>query len=184
VKLTGTRIQLSPFDHSDYDLFIQLSMSSPVMEHVYTPFTYAEAKAAFEVKSQPWTATSDSWFSLGITELATGEKLGSIGIKIVNHDAKIGEIGFMLKPSAQGKGFASEALSLLKEYAFTELGLNKLMATCSVNNIGSYKLLEKLGFVREDCLRQNTKINNKLVDDYVYGLCLRSFDNLEDCFNN
>ena len=172
MQLTGKRIQLSPFDHSDKDLFIELSTSVEVMEYVYTPFTFAEANAAFEAKSQPWTKTSDSWFTLGITELATGEKLGSIGIKIVNHEAKIGEVGFMMKPSAQGKGFASEALTLLKEYAFAELELNKLTAICSVNNVGSYKLLEKLGFSREGCLRQNTLINNKLVDDYLYGQCL------------
>jgi ribosomal-protein-alanine N-acetyltransferase len=172
VQLTGTRIQLLPFEHSDSDLFIELSMCPKMMEHVYTPLTYDEAKAAFEVKSQRWVATSENWLSLGITELSTSEKLGSIGIKIVNHDAKIGEMGFMLRPSAQGKGFASEALGLLKDYAFAELGLNKLTAICSVNNAGSYKLLEKLGFEREGCLRQNTRINNTLVDDYVYGLCL------------
>lgn len=175
MKLTGTRIQLSPFEHSDRDLFIELSMSPQMMQHVYNPLTYDEAKTAFEVKSLPWTQTSDSWFSLGITELSTGEKIGSIGIKIVNHEAKIGEVGFMIKPSAQGKGFASEALSLLKDYAFSELVLNKLTAACAVNNLGSYKLLEKLGFEREGCLRQNTRINNTLVDDYVYGLSLRSF---------
>ena len=172
MQLTGKRIQLAPFDHSDKDIFIELSMSAQMMEHVYTPFTFEEAKAAFEAKSQPWTANSDSWFTLGITEILTREKLGSIGIKIVNHEAKIGEVGFMMKPSAQGKGFASEALSLLKEYAFAELKLNKLTAICSVNNIGSYKLLDKLGFEREGCLRKNTLINNKLVDDYFYGLCL------------
>ncbi|MCJ8294997.1 MAG: GNAT family N-acetyltransferase [Colwellia sp.] len=172
MKLTGTRIELSPFDHSDKDLFIELSMSAQMMEHVYTPFTFEEAKTAFEAKSQPWTATSDSWFTLGITEISTREKLGSIGVKIVNHEAKIGEVGFMMKPSVQGKGFASEALSLLKDYALTELKLNKLTAICSVNNIGSYKLLEKLGFSREGCLRENTLINNELVDDYLYGLCL------------
>ncbi|OUR80072.1 GNAT family N-acetyltransferase [Colwellia psychrerythraea] len=175
MQLTGKRIQLCPFDYSDKDLFIELSMSAAMMEHVYTPFTYDESTAAFEVKSQPWSKTSDSWFTLGITEISSGEKLGSIGIKIVNHEAKIGEVSFMMKPSAQGKGFASEALSLLKDYAFAELTLNKLTAICSVNNIGSYKLLEKLGFQREGCLYQHTLINNTLVDDYVYGLCLRSF---------
>ena len=174
MKLTSTRIQLSPFDHSDSDLFIELAMSPQMMEHVYTPFTYDEAKAAFATKSQPWTQTSDCWFTLGITLVATGEKLGSIGIKIVNHKANIAEVGFMMKPTAQGKGFASEALNLVKDYAFNELALNKLTATCSVNNTGSYKLLEKLGFEREACLRQNTLINNKLVDDYVYGLCVNS----------
>jgi len=175
VQLTATRIKLTAFDHSDKDLFIELSMSAQMMEHVYSPFTYEEALAAFEAKSQPWTVESDAWFSLGITEIVSGEKLGSIGIKIVNHEAKIAEVGFMMKPSAQGKGYASEALSLLKSYALEELRLNKLSAICTVHNAGSYKLLEKLGFEREGCLRQNTLINNKLVDDYVYGLCLRSF---------
>ncbi|WP_394202469.1 GNAT family N-acetyltransferase [Marinagarivorans algicola] len=57
-------------------------------------------------------------------------------------------------------------------YAHSELKLNKLVATCSVNNIGSYKLLEKIGFNREGCLRQNSIISNQYIDDYVYGLCL------------
>lgn len=170
MQLTGTRIQLSPFDNSDRDLFIELSMSPQTMEHVYTPFTYEEANAAFKAKSLPWTITSDNWFTLGITEIVFGEKLGSIGLKMVDREAKVAEVGFMMKPSAQGKGFASEALSLLKGYAFAELKLNKLTAICSVNNTGSYKLLEKLGFQREACLRQNTLINDKLVDDYVYDL--------------
>lgn len=100
-----------------------------------------------------------------------------ISLKIVNHEAKIGEVGFMMKASVQGKGFASEALSLLKAYALSELKLNKLTAICSVNNIGSYKLLEKLGFEREGCLRQNTLINNALVDDYVYGFILSALLN-------
>ena len=174
IKLTGQRIQLSPFDHSDQALFIELSMSAKMMEHVYTPFTYDEAKAAFDLKSQPWTTKSDSWFTLGITEILSNEKLGSIGIKITNHQAKIAEVGFMMKPSAQGKGFGGEALALLKDYAFTELSLKKLTAICAVNNVGSYKLLEKLDFEREACLRQNTLINNKLIDDYVYGLSINS----------
>lgn len=173
MQLTGKRIQLAPFDNSDRDLFIELSMSPEMMEHVYNPLTYDEAKVAFEAKAQLWVATSDSWFTLGITEIVSGEKLGSIGIKIVNHEASIAEVGFMMKPSAQGKGFAGEALNLLKVYAFDVLSLNKLTAICSVNNIGSYKLLEKLGFEREACLRQNTLINDKLVDDYVYGLLTR-----------
>ncbi|WP_257985293.1 GNAT family N-acetyltransferase [Shewanella sp. GutCb] len=114
---------------------------------------------------------SDGWLSLGITESFTGEKLGSIGLKIVNREAKIGEVGFMIKTNAQGKGFASEALNLLKAYSFEELDLNKLVATCSIHNHSSFNLLGKVGFVREGCLHQNSLINHKYVDDYVYGLC-------------
>jgi len=171
VYLTGQRIELSPFNQSDRELFIEISMSPIMMEHVYEPCSFEEANEAFIAKSQPWTMESDVWLSLGISETSTGEKLGSIGLKITNSEAKIAEIGFMIKPSAQGKGFAGEALSLVKNYALTELNLNKLVATCSVNNAGSFKLLEKHGFLREGCLKQNVIIKGKYVDDYIYGLC-------------
>ena len=171
MNLTGQRIQLSPFDESDLDLFIEISMSPKMMEHVYDPCSFEEANEAFIAKSQPWSMESDGWLSFGITEVATGEKLGNVGLKITNHEAKIAEVGFMIKASAQGKGFASEALSLVKNYAVSELNLNKLVATCSTSNVGSFKLLEKHGFIREGCLKQNVIINGKYVDDYIYGLC-------------
>ena len=146
-------------------------MSPVMMEHVSDPCSYEEANEAFIAKSQPWSMESDGWLSFGISDIATGEKLGSIGLKITNHEAKIAEVGFMIKPSAQGKGFAGEALYLIKNYALSELNLNKLVATCSVNNVSSFKLLEKQGFSREGCLKKNIIINGKYVDDYIYGLC-------------
>lgn len=146
-------------------------MDPETMKHVYAPFTYEEAVAAFEIKSRPWTPESNSWLSFSISSLDSGEKLGHLGLKIINHEAKIAEVGYMIKQSAQGKGFAGEALNLVKDYGFEELQLNKLTATCSVENTGSFKLLEKLGFIREGCLQQNSIINNRYVDDYVYGIC-------------
>ncbi|MCW8832217.1 MAG: GNAT family N-acetyltransferase [Colwellia sp.] len=171
MQLTGQRLKISPLDHSDKDLFIEMFMCPQMMEHVYDAYTYDEAIEAFHIKSKPWTIESANWFTLGITEISTGQKLGNIGLKIINHEARIAEIGFMIKKGVQGKGFAREAFNLLKDYAFNELRLNKLVATCSVNNLGSYKLLENLGFVREGCLQQNSFINNSFVNDYVYGLC-------------
>ena len=171
MHLTGKRIKLSPFNESDLDLFVEISMSPVMMEHVYDPFSREDANEAFIARSKPWSMESTGWLSFGITEIATTEKLGNIGLKITNHEVKVAEVGFMIKPSAQGKGFAGEALYLIKSYALSELNLNKLVATCSVNNVSSFKLLEKQGFSREGCLKQNVIINGKYVDDYIYGLC-------------
>ena len=52
-----------------------------------------------------------------------------------------------------------------------DINVNKLVATCAVNNAGSFKLMEKPGSIREGCLKQNVLINNQYVDDYIYGLC-------------
>jgi len=171
MQLTGQRIKLALLDETDLALFIEISMSPEMMEHVYAPCTYEEATEAFIAKSKPWSRESDDWLSFGISEISSGEKLGSIGLKITCHKANIAEVGFMIKPSAQGKGFAGEALKLFKHYAFLNLKLNKLVATCSVNNTGSFKLLEKCGFTREGCLKQNVIIKGQYVDDYIYGSC-------------
>ncbi|WP_057832945.1 GNAT family N-acetyltransferase [Colwellia sp. TT2012] len=171
MQLADERIQLSPFDKSDFELFLEISTCPDLMRHVSKPSTYEEAKSAFEVRSQLWSFESKGWLSLCITEIESGEKLGSIALKIMNHEAKIAEVGFIIRSSAQGRGIANSALKLLIEYAFNELTLNKLVAFCSVDNAGSYKLLEKQGFVREGCFKENTFINNQYIDDYAYGLC-------------
>jgi len=170
MKLLGKRISLLPFNDSDLDLFVQLSMDKNIMKHVYDTCSLEEAKSAFNIKAKPWHENSDNWLTLSINQIDNNEKLGNIGLKIIDHHNKIAEVGFMLKHSAQGKGYAAEALTLIKDYAFETLNLHKLTAICSVHNVGSYKLLEKQGFSREQTLLQNTVINGQYIDDYVYGL--------------
>lgn len=170
MEILGTRVKLEQFTQSDWPIFKELNTSPQVMRHVYDPFPEDVAREIFESRLEPWNENSDGWLSLSINGISTKEKLGVIGLKVTNHEAKIAEVGYMLTEKAQGKGFASESLGLLVEFAFANLKLNKLVAACSTKNSGSYKLLEKLGFVREGCLAQNSIINNQYVDDYVYAL--------------
>ncbi|WP_295029701.1 GNAT family N-acetyltransferase [Shewanella sp.] len=115
MPLSSPRIKLSPFDETDKELFVEFAICPKTMEHIYAPFTYEEAIAAFEVKSQPWTIASNGWLSLSISAVDSGEKLGHMGLKIINHEAKIAEVGYMIKQSAQGKGVATEALTLVRD---------------------------------------------------------------------
>lgn len=172
MKISGSKVNLRLLDKSDWELFMILNTCPKIMKYVYEPFTIEETKVRFEERIQPWNDKSNQWLCFAIEEICSGKKLGSIGLKITNHQAKIAEVGYLLKTEAHGKGIASEALKLVKSLAFTTFHLNKLVATCSSNNIGSYKVLEKSGFSREGCLKQNSILNNKYVDDYVYGLCL------------
>jgi [ribosomal protein S5]-alanine N-acetyltransferase len=171
VKISSNTINLRLLDKSDWELFKVLNTCPKIMEHVFEPFSIEETKKRFEERTQPWDGEVGQWLCLAIDEINSGEKLGSIGLKITNDKARIAEVGYLLRIEAHGKGVASEALKLLKNYAFTTLNLNKLVATCSTKNIGSYKVLEKAGFSREGCLKQNSIINNTYKDDYVYGLC-------------
>lgn len=170
MELTNQVIKLTTFEQSDFELFCQMRMCPEMMEHIYTPFTLEETKVRFDASLLPWDESSSDWLSFSITLIESSEKVGNIAIKITDHAAKIAEVGFMIAQSAQGQGVGSQALSLIKGFAFNDLKLNKLEATCAVANTASYKLLEKHGFIREEELKNNSEINGKWVDDYRYGL--------------
>lgn len=170
VELISNRVKLLPFDSLDMDLFIELSMCPIIMEHVSKPFTLTEAQSSFYERTRPWSISSDGWLTLSINKSGSGEKLGNIALRLIDREARIAEVGFMIKRNVQRRGFASEALGLMTDYAFNQLKLNKLVAVCSAANTGSCKLLEKSGFIREALLRNNAFINHSYIDDYRYGL--------------
>lgn len=171
MKISANKIAIRLLDDSDWELFKELNTCPEIMRYVYDPFCINETRKRFEERIQPWNYELEQWLCFTIDEKGSGNKLGSIGLKITNHQAKIAEVGYLLKLDAQGKGVASEALKLIVNYAFISLNLNKLIALCSTDNIGSFKVLEKAGFSREGCLKRNSFRNNRYSDDYLYGLC-------------
>ncbi len=59
------------------------------------------------------------------------------------------EIGWVFHPGYQRKGYATEAAASTLNYAFTNLGLHRVVATCQPDNIASYRVMEKIGMRRE-----------------------------------
>lgn len=55
------------------------------------------------------------------------------------------EVTYRIAKEYWGKGFASEAVRACKEYAFSQLGLSRLMARIEPENIASIKVAEKAG---------------------------------------
>jgi RimJ/RimL family protein N-acetyltransferase len=60
------------------------------------------------------------------------------------------ELGYRLRKSAWGKGYATEGSRALIEKAFAELGVDRVFATTMVVNVASRRVMEKAGlkFVR------------------------------------
>ncbi len=69
------------------------------------------------------------------------------------------ELGYIFNPSFQGKGYATEAAAALVDHAFTQLGVHRILARCDPENVASWRLLEKVGFIREGHFKQNHFFN-------------------------
>jgi len=80
---------------------------------------------------------------LGVCLKGDGELIGHVGLS--PYDGNV-EIGYAIERRQQNRGYASEAILSMAEWAFKEFKLPYIMGFVSAENIGSCKTLEKAGF--------------------------------------
>ncbi len=83
--------------------------------------------------------------------LKTNTFIGCCGLKPYNIENNIYELGFHLKKSQWGYGYAKEAALAIINWAFSNLNANKLFAGHHPENKSSSILLKKLGFEYTHC---------------------------------
>lgn len=109
---------------------------------------------------------------------ADGIPCGTIGL--LNIDSKNSKAEYYIamgETSLKGKGVSPKASKLILEYAFNELGLNKIYLFTETENIAAQRLFEKVGFVKEGCIREDILSRGKFVDRYAYGICKKDYLN-------
>lgn len=105
------------------------------------------------------TQTSHSLRSVGdgihwaITDRATAEYLGGIGVKATSWLNRVTEVGYGVGAWARGRGYASEAARAVAEWILREQGFHRIQLFASTENPASQRVAEKAGFVREGVAR-------------------------------
>ncbi len=82
----------------------------------------------------------------------------------------VSEIGYMLARSHWGRGIAAEAVGRVIEHLFDVEGHRRIFADTDPDNLGSRRLLEKLGFQQEGVLRGEWETHIGVRDSVIYGL--------------
>ena len=124
---------------------------------------------------------SDEWFEeiqklqgkenvrLGIF-LNDGTVIGDVALQSIddkNHSCSIG-MG-MAKIENRNKGYGKQAVKLILEYGFRNLGMERITATTLEINISAQKSLEKLGFILEGRERKAVYFGGRRYDRLNYG---------------
>ena len=84
-------------------------------------------------------------------------------------------IGFGL-PQYRGKGYGSDAMSLVLRFAFWELNLHRVGLDFIAFNAQGRRLYEKMGFVEEGRLREFVHRDGKRYDRVMMGLLGRDWE--------
>lgn len=67
---------------------------------------------------------------------------------------KTWELGYVFNPDHYGKGYATEASRRMLQYGFENLEAHRIIARCNPENKASWRLLERLGMLREGYFRK------------------------------
>ena len=91
--------------------------------------------------------------------------LGEIMLALTEHS--VGEVGCCLVREARGSGIATEALRLLTDWSFAELGLGRAQVFVAPENVAALELAGRAGFRHEGLLRSYWEIDGERVDVIV-----------------
>jgi RimJ/RimL family protein N-acetyltransferase len=115
-------------------------------------------------------AAAGDWYSFGIFTKDTGRLLGGVGLNFYNCVHQFINLGYWVRTSATRKGIASRGARLAARFAFEELGVKRIEIVAAVANIGSQRVAEKAGAIREGVLRNRLLIRGEPHDAVMFSL--------------
>lgn len=123
---------------------------------------------------EPWIAENQSdtcaSFTFAIEDRSDNTFIGLFGLKIGAKKYKRAEVWYKIHPDYWNQGIATEVLAQVIDYAFDDLHLHRIQAGCAVENIGSIKVLEKVGMIREGRGRQILPLTSGWSDNFEYSI--------------
>ena len=143
--LTGTNVVLRHYKATDLDRLTEF-YQSPRTAYVGGPQTRDKVWREIGYDAGLWSLLGyGTW---AIDERATGEFAGAVAL---NHPTEYPEteLGWILFEPFEGKGYALEAASLARDFAFQVLGLKTFVSYIDPDNIRSIRLAQRLGAVRD-----------------------------------
>ena len=129
---------------------------------------YSIEDAQKHIKKHAESFANNEGFETGIW--LKGELAGCIRFNYIDWNHKTTELGYWIGASYQGQGLATKACRALIEYAFNDLGLNRVEIRSIAENQRSRAIAERLGFKREGVIRQARWLKDHYVDHVVYGM--------------
>ena len=109
-------------------------------------------------------------FTFAIKDKDTHKVAGLVILKNIDWVKKQGEFAYCLGKKYSGKGWMSQSMESLKEYAFLNLGLNRLQILIHKTNISSINVAKRAGFSWSETLENEYVSGKSTLDMELYEL--------------
>ena len=101
---------------------------------------------------------------------AQGTMVGRINLSVLEDDRKTAELGYRIGENVTNLGYASEAVKLVLEKAFTTYGFNRIIAGTAIGNLASQRVLLKNGFTYSRVIENDLQMHNEWIHTAVFDI--------------
>ncbi len=151
--LETERLSLKHLTTGDAEFLIELLNDPSFIRNIGDRGVRTVQDAHAYVQNGPAASYAKNGFGLDLVILKdTGEPIGICGL-IKRPTLDDVDIGYAFLPRHWSKGYAVEAASAVKQYAQDIIGLKRLVAIVDPLNLGSIRVLEKIGFTFEKMVK-------------------------------
>jgi len=171
------RLVLRPFTTDDLESLHAIHSDEGVARWLYNdPRSRGETRELLGHKVGGASVRAEGeWLSAAAVLGETGELVADIALLWASEAHRQGELGFVVHPAHQGRGYATEASRPLLAFAFETLGLHRVVGRLEPRNAGSARVLEKLGMRREAHLVENEWVKGEWQSELVYAILAREW---------
>lgn len=166
---TSERLGFRNWRPEDLEEFARLNSDEQVMEHFPKTLNQQEVEKLIAKLSQHYAKNGFTYYAAEISE--TKEFIGMIGLAYQEYTSPFTpaiDIGWRLKREAWGKGYATEGAKRCLNYAFDELGIEKIISVCTIDNIRSENVMKKIGMTKKGEFNHPGLVDNP---EYAKHIC-------------
>lgn len=173
--LESKRLRFRKLTNDDALEVFELRSNPETMKFIPRPLATSIEDALKHIKMINDNIDANTDINWAVTEKINDKCIGIIGFYRTQPENYRTELGYMILPEHHNKGYITEAVKTLLNYAFNELNFHSIEAIIDPYNYASEKVLLKNGFVKEAHLIENGFYNGKFIDTVIYSLLKRNF---------
>lgn len=149
--LETERLILRQWQPTDFDELYRLCSDPIVMEHFPSLRNEAETRELYQRLQQSIECLGFGFWAAALKD--TSEFIGFIGLNVPKetlHFSPCVEVGWRLKHSSWGNGFATEGARAAIAFGFEQLGLAEIVAQTTKTNLRSQAVMRRLGMTTDE----------------------------------
>ena len=153
-RLIGSRVMLREYQSEDFASIRSWVNDAQVTRYLSTRFWAPQTTVDTQEFLSRMMQSSHNAFNYVIADAQDGRYIGQLDMFRVDWRLRQGEIGMVIAGAEdRGRGYGTEALELLAEFAFNSLGLERIELEVHMENAAALRCYQKAGFTLEGVKR-------------------------------